>query len=62
MDMDYEQFYNAYYMKVYSFVMTLAKNQDISEEITQKTFLVIYQKNHKPEKPENIRLVRVMVF
>jgi len=37
-DLDYEQLYNAYYMKVYSFVMTLAKNQDVSEEITQKAF------------------------
>ena len=38
MDLDHEQLFNAYYMKVYSFVMTLAKNQDVSEEITQKTF------------------------
>jgi len=37
-DLDHEQLFNAYYMKVYSFVMTLAKNQDVSEEITQKTF------------------------
>ena len=37
-DADFEQLYNPYYMKVYSFVMTLAKNQDVSEEITQKTF------------------------
>ena len=34
----FEQLYNTYYMKVYSFVMTLAKNQNDSEEITQKTF------------------------
>ena len=38
MDAEFEQLYNAYYMKVYSFVMTLAKNQDLSEEVTQKTF------------------------
>jgi len=37
-DTDFEQLYNAYYMKVYSFVMTLAKNQHDSEEITQKPF------------------------
>lgn len=37
-DMDFEQLYNTYFMQVYSFVMTLSKNQDISEEITQKTF------------------------
>ena len=38
MDADFEQLYDTYYMKVYSFVMTLAKNQSISEEITQNTF------------------------
>lgn len=38
MDADFEQLYNTYYMKVYSYVMTLAKSQDASEEITQKTF------------------------
>ncbi|MCL2078022.1 MAG: RNA polymerase sigma factor [Oscillospiraceae bacterium] len=38
MDADFEKLYNAYYMKVYSFVMTLAKNRHDSEEITQKTF------------------------
>ena len=38
MDADFEHLYNTYYMKVYSFVMTLAKNQHVSEEITQKTF------------------------
>lgn len=38
MDADFEQLYNSYYMQVYSFVMTLAKNRDFAEEITQKTF------------------------
>ena len=38
MDTDFEKLYNAYYMKVYSYVMTLAKNQHDSEEITQNTF------------------------
>ena len=35
-------------MRVYSFVLTLAKNQDISEEITQKTFFkaMIANKKH----------------
>ena len=54
MDMDYEQLYNAYYMKVYSFVMTLAKNQNISEEITQKTFFKAFTagKNHRGDSSE----------
>ena len=38
MDVDFEQLYNMYYMNVYSFVMTLVKNQNDAEEITQKTF------------------------
>ena len=33
-----EQLYETYYMKVYSFVMTLAKNKVLSEEITQEVF------------------------
>lgn len=36
--MDYEQLYQTYYMQVYSYVMTLAKNQDLAEEITQDAF------------------------
>jgi len=34
MDVDFEQLYNMYYMNVYSFVMTLTKNQNDAEEIT----------------------------
>ena len=54
MDMDYEQLYNTYYMKVYSFVMTLAKNQDVSEEITQKTFFKAFTtgKKHRGDSSE----------
>ena len=33
-----EQLYEAYYMKVYSFDMTLAKSKTLSEEITQEVF------------------------
>lgn len=36
--MDYEKLYQAYYMQVYSYVMTLAKNRDLAEEITQDAF------------------------
>ena len=35
---EFEQIYNTYYMNVYSYVMTLTKNQNEAEEITQKTF------------------------
>ena len=33
-----EKLYNAFYMKVFSYVMTLAKDQDDAMEITQETF------------------------
>lgn len=36
--MDFEKLYNAYYMKVYSYVLTMIKNSHLAEEITQKTF------------------------
>ena len=36
--MDYEKLYNSYYMKVYSYVISLAKNRELAEEITQNTF------------------------
>ena len=38
MDETLEKLYEACYMKVYSFVMTLAKNKDTAQEITQETF------------------------
>ena len=38
MDETLERIYEACYMKVYSFVMTLAKNKDTAQEITQETF------------------------
>lgn len=47
MDLDFEKLYNAYYMKVYSFVMNLTKNQNDAEEITQKTFFKAMTSNRK---------------
>lgn len=38
MEQDFEHLYRTYYMQVYSFVMSLAKNQHTAEEITQKAF------------------------
>ena len=38
MSMDYEKLYTAYYMQVYSYIITLARNRDLAEEITQNTF------------------------
>lgn len=36
--MDFEKLYNMYYMKVYSYVLTMTKNSHLAEEITQRTF------------------------
>ncbi len=36
--MDYEKLYQTFYMQVYSYVMTLAGNRDLAEEITQDAF------------------------
>lgn len=38
MSMDFDKLYNTYYMEVYSYLMTLAKNAHIAEEITQEVF------------------------
>lgn len=36
--MDFEKLYNAYYMEVYSYIMTIVKNSIQAEEITQEVF------------------------
>lgn len=36
--MDFESLYQMYYIKIYSYIMTLVKNADTAEEITQETF------------------------
>ena len=36
--MYYEKLYKAYYLQVYSYTISLAKNREIAEEITQNTF------------------------
>lgn len=36
--MDFEQLYKAYYIKVYSYIMTISDNPQEAEEVTQKAF------------------------
>lgn len=36
--LNFEKLYSAYFMKIYSFVLLIAKNPDLAEEITQETF------------------------
>lgn len=35
---DFEQLYKTYYMQVYSYMMTLCRNPELAEEITQTAF------------------------
>ena len=36
--MDYEKLYRSYYMQVYSYAVSLTRDRDLAEEITQNTF------------------------
>ncbi len=47
MSLDFEKLYHAYFMEVYSYVMTLVKNAGLAEEITQEVFF----KALKTKKP-----------
>ena len=38
MSMDFDKLYNTYFMEVYPFVMTIMKNRQMAEEITQEVF------------------------
>ena len=37
-DQAWEKMYDAYYMRVYSFTMTLCGDQNLAEDVTQETF------------------------
>ncbi len=47
--MDFEKLYNAYFMKIYSFVFMIVKNPDLAEEITQETFFKALKTNKQFE-------------
>lgn len=38
MSVDFEKLYNTYYMEVYSYVITILKNQHYAEDVTQEVF------------------------
>lgn len=44
--MDFEKLYNAYYMQVYSYLMTLSGNAHTAEEITQEVFFKAMKTKH----------------
>ena len=42
-----EKLYEAHYMRVFSYAMTLAGNRTLAEEITQETFFRAFSKHHE---------------
>ena len=46
-DQAWEKMYDAYYMRVFSYAMTLAGNRNLAEEITQETFFRAFSKHHE---------------
>ena len=46
-----ERLYNAYYMRVFSYVMTLAGDRHAAEEITQEAFVSAFS-NHSSFRNE----------
>lgn len=44
--MDYEKLYKAYYLQVYSYTISLAKNREIAEEITQNNSIRLFLQHH----------------
>ena len=54
MEKDFEQLYHTYYMQVYSFLITLSRNRDVSEEIAQRAFYnaMISGRKHRGDSSE----------
>jgi len=44
---EFEQLYNTYYMQVYSYLVTISKDKNLAEEITQKTFFKVFTSSNK---------------
>lgn len=44
--MDFEKMYRAYYMEVYSYILTLVRDVSTAEEITQETFFKALRTEH----------------
>lgn len=59
--LDIEKLYITYFMKVYSYVLNIVKNQSVAEEITQNTFVKVMtsQKEFQGESSEYTYLCAV---
>lgn len=49
---DLEKLYRVYFMRVFSYMMTLAKDADIAEELTQQTFFKAMSGSYRGEADE----------
>ncbi|MBQ4529801.1 MAG: sigma-70 family RNA polymerase sigma factor [Lachnospiraceae bacterium] len=47
--MDFDQLYKTYYVKIYSFVLTIVKDRSLAEEITQEAFFKAFKSKEKYE-------------
>ena len=54
-DQAWEKMYDAYYMRVYSFTMTLCGDQNLAEDVTQETFSAIARNLFLDEKRRQTR-------
>lgn len=52
--MDFEKLYEAYYMKVYSYVMSLSKSRSSAEEITQNAFFKAFASSGSYRKEADV--------
>lgn len=52
--MDFEKLYEVYYMQVYSYVMTILRNSQLAEEITQDVFFKALKITPMKESPANL--------
>lgn len=47
--LDFDQLYKTYYVKIYSFVLTIVKDRSLAEEITQEAFFKAFKSKEKYE-------------
>ena len=45
--LDIEKLYRTYYMQVYAYAMTVVKDSNVAEEVTQQTFVTALSADYK---------------
>lgn len=51
-ELDLEKIYEMYYMKIYSFALTIIKNASVAEDVTQETFVKAMNSTYRGESSE----------